>query len=315
MARRLPRRACRWCDPGDRSRPDHHPPPRTSRTLLATPAVSDHTASVAKPMYIQFPGYDPIPILFEDRTVIAIDKPAGWMLIPYTWRRTNRNLQAAIDSSIASGAFWAKSRNVKQLQHLHRLDAETTGILLFAKSPGAHRVIGGLFGQREMEKVYLAVVEGEPPSLSWRCTKSIGPVAGQPGRMQIDSKGGKPAETGFRVLARQAGRALIECRPVTGRTHQIRIHLLDARLQIVGDPLYQRDRSRGVSPLFPMALRAVKLGFSNPFTSRKVLIQADQEAFLEAFGFQNPGSNGIPAVPRADSAGAPDRTRSRPSRR
>ena len=63
-------------------------------------------------MHIQFPGLDPIPILFEDRTVLAIDKPAGWMLIPFTWQRTNRNLQAAIESSIAAGNFWARSRNL-----------------------------------------------------------------------------------------------------------------------------------------------------------------------------------------------------------
>lgn len=236
-------------------------------------------------MHIQFPGYDPIPILFEDRSVIAIDKPAGWMLIPYTWQRTNRNLQAAIDSSIGGGAYWAKSRNLKQLQHLHRLDAETTGILLFARSQGAHRAIAGLFEQREMEKVYLAIVEGEPKQAAWKCAKALGPVPGRFGRMQIDPQGGKPAETGFRVLATRNGRSLIECRPVTGRTHQIRVHLLDAGLPIVGDPLYNHPASKSHSKVFPMGLRAVKLGFSNPFTGRKVFIKASTDAFLEAFGF------------------------------
>lgn len=261
-------------------------------------------------MHIQFPGLDPIPILFEDRTVLAIDKPAGWMLIPFTWQRTNRNLQAAIESSIAAGNFWARSRNLKFLRHMHRLDAETTGILLFAKSQGALNKLGELFEQRQMEKVYLAVVTGEPKQAVWNCSKPIGPVPGEFGRMRIDPKEGKPAETGFKVLASRDGLTLIECRPITGRTHQIRVHLQDAGLAIVGDPMYGGSRAAtGVSPRgesdrpearpggslrrpaskdvrYPMGLRAVKLGFLNPFTNRQVFVRAPREEFLEAFGFE-----------------------------
>lgn len=241
-----------------------------------------------KPMHIQFPGLDPIPILFEDRTVLAIDKPAGWMLIPFTWQRTNRNLQAAIDSSIAGGHFWAKSRNLKYLRHVHRLDAETTGILLFAKSPGALDVIGDLFEERQMEKVYLAVIAGESRQTVWACSKAIGPVPKQFGRMRIDPKEGKPAETSFKVLSSANGRTLIECRPVTGRTHQIRVHLLDAGLSIVGDPMYGKTELKSANGHFPMALRAVKLGFTNPFTKKRVFIKAPREEFLAAFGFETP---------------------------
>jgi len=240
---------------------------------------------VAKPMHIKFQGLDPIPILFEDRSLIAIDKPTGWMLIPFTWQRTNRNLQAAIDSSIAAGHFWAKSRNVKFLRHLHRLDAETTGILLFGKSHGGVKVLSGLFEKREIEKVYLAVVEGEPPAAEWQCEKAIGPVPKQYGRMQIDLKNGKPAETAFKLLETRAGRSLIECRPVTGRTHQLRVHLLEAGLPIVGDPLYSKSRREEGSAEFPMALRAIKIRFQNPFTKKTVYVKAPAEEFLRAFGF------------------------------
>src|SRR3954447_2450309 len=86
-----------------------------------------------------------IPILYEDRAVLAIDKPVGWMLVPYTWDRTGRNLQLAISSSILGREFWARSRNLKFLQYVHRLDADTTGVLLFGKSPGAVRTFGDLF--------------------------------------------------------------------------------------------------------------------------------------------------------------------------
>ncbi len=244
-----------------------------------------HTSHVAKPMHMQFPGLDPIPILFEDRSVLAIDKPTGWMLIPYTWQRTNRNLQAAIDSSIAANYFWAKSRNLKFLQHVHRLDAETTGILLFAKSRGAVNGISDLFGQRKMEKVYIAVVNGKPKESEWTCQKPIGPVPKQYGRMHVDLKEGKDAETSFKLLESRGGRSLIECRPVTGRTHQIRIHLLDAKLKIVGDPLYGDPKLTSDSREFPMGLRAVKLAFKNPFSKKDVFVRAPREDFLKAFGF------------------------------
>src|SRR5512136_455169 len=115
-----------------------------------------------KPSHIELPTGERFPILYEDRSVLAIDKPPGWMLVPFSWQRTGRNLQAALTSSIAAKDFWARSRNLKYLRFVHRLDADTTGILLVAKSPGAVNTFGTLFESRRMEKVYLAVVHGKP---------------------------------------------------------------------------------------------------------------------------------------------------------
>ncbi|MGA9038954.1 MAG: pseudouridine synthase, partial [Terriglobales bacterium] len=103
---------------------------------------------MAKPNFIELPGCDPIPILFEDRSVLAIDKPRGWMLVPHSWQNTLRNLQTAISSSIAGGDFWARSRGLKFLRYVHRLDAETSGVLLFAKSLGGVESISDLFEDR-----------------------------------------------------------------------------------------------------------------------------------------------------------------------
>src|SRR5215813_8747753 len=119
---------------------------------------------MAKTDQIELPTGERLPILYEDRSVLAIDKPRGWMLVPFSWQRTNRNLQAALTSSIAAGDFWARVRGLRFLRHIHRLDAETTGILLLAKSKGALATYGELFESRKMEKVYLAVVEGVPPA-------------------------------------------------------------------------------------------------------------------------------------------------------
>ena len=108
--------------------------------------------------------------------MLAIDKPRGWMLVPHTWQKTSFNLQAAITSSIAAGDFWARSRGLKFLRHVHRLDAETSGVLLFAKSLGGVDPISDLFESRRMEKTYLAVTDGAPRQTEWTCRLSWGPI-------------------------------------------------------------------------------------------------------------------------------------------
>ncbi|HXG48253.1 MAG TPA: RluA family pseudouridine synthase [Methylomirabilota bacterium] len=226
-----------------------------------------------------------LPILYEDRSLLAVDKPAGWMLIPFSWQKTPWNLQAALTSSIASGAFWARARGIRFLRAIHRLDAETTGILLCGKSPGSVESYSELFESRRIEKIYLAVVEGVPKPREWVVRDPIGPVPGQPGRMRVDPRHGKPAETRFRLLQASGGRALIEARPVTGRTHQIRVHLARAGLPIAGDAVYGRSGKPGSSANYPMALRAVAVRFRDPFTRQPIRIEAPSDEFLRAWGW------------------------------
>jgi RluA family pseudouridine synthase len=136
------------------------------------------------------------------------------------------------------------------LRYVHRLDAETTGVLLFGKTPGAVRSYGELFESRDMEKRYLAIIEGAPPRSEWACRESIGEQSSSPKRMRIDPRHGKPAETHFKVLAQNAGRFLIEARPITGRTHQIRVHLAHTAAPVLGDALYgkaKRDEPAGTA--------------------------------------------------------------------
>ena len=237
---------------------------------------------VPKPNCIELPTGERIPILYEDRSVLAIDKPRGWMLVPFSWQKTDRNLQAALTSSIAAKDFWARSRNLKFLRYVHRLDADTTGVLLLAKSMGAVETFGRLFESRSMEKSYLAVVRGTPRTREWRCCLKLAPDPRRRGRMRVDARHGKEAETGFYVVQTRANTALIEARPITGRTHQIRVHLAESGLPIMGDELYGRSKDLDGQPF---ALRAVSLCYVDPFTKRKVAIEAPSNEFLREYGF------------------------------
>lgn len=234
-------------------------------------------------------------ILHEDRAVLAIDKPAGWMLVPVSWQNTGRNLQAALLSCLASGAYWVRSRNLKFLRYVHRLDAETTGVLLLAKSRGALDALGGLFESRLMKKSYLAVVQGRPARDAWVCTLPLAPDPRKHGRVIVSRRDGKPAETRFRVVeqktdAQRGAWSLIEARPVTGRTHQIRVHLAADGLPVLGDVLYGPPQSGLMPDDFPLALRAVSLAYTDPFTRRAVRIDALRTLFLRAFGFELPAA-------------------------
>ncbi len=237
-------------------------------------------------------GYGvPIPILYEDRSVMAVDKPRGWMLAPDSWRDTDRNLHLALVSSISEGAYWARSRNLKYLRYIHRLDAETSGVLLLAKSPGALETLSALFEKRAITKIYLAVVRGEARQAEWTCEVALTPPEARGARVTVDEREGKPAETSFRVLAvsnslKEGPLTLIEARPATGRTHQIRVHLAHAGLPVMGDAIYGPKPPGAVGAAGrPLGLRATRLSYPDPFDRRQVKIGASFKEFLKEFGF------------------------------
>ena len=244
---------------------------------------------MAKTDYLELGNGERLQILYEDRAVLAIDKPAGWMLVPFSWQQTARNLQAAITSALATKPFWAKSRNLKYLRYVHRLDADTTGILLLAKTPGALNTFADAFESRRMHKVYLAVVRGVPQEKEWTCQAKIAPDPAQIGRMRIDERNGKVAETHFRFLQKQTRSggeelSLIEAEPITGRTHQIRIHLLQNETPVWGDVLYGPE-AKGPPKRPELGLRAIQLSYFNPFDGRPVEIRAPFRDFARRYGF------------------------------
>jgi 23S rRNA-/tRNA-specific pseudouridylate synthase len=133
-----------------------------------------------------------------------------------------------------------------------------------------------------MEKIYLAVVEGVPREQEWICELPLGSDPKQFGRMRVDRTAeGKEAETHFRVLLSSERFTLIEASPLTGRTHQIRVHLAESGNPIMCDEIYGR-----VEKGFRLGLRAVRLAYQDTFTRRPVTILAPVESFLQEFGFK-----------------------------
>ena len=248
---------------------------------------------MAKLPYIDLSNGLRIPILHEDRNVIAIDKPQGWMLAPISWQNTGRNLYAALSSSVNAGDFWAQSRNLCFIRFVHRLDADTSGVLLLVKTPGAVPAYTEMFEERGVEKVYLAVVHGVPEVNEWRCELCIAPVPDRPGFMEVNNSLGKDAETLFRVIDKRKDRALVMCWPKTGRTHQIRVHLAAVGHPILGDELYGPVPTTEAEKVnFKLALRAIRLSFRDPFQAETVNIDADHLAFVQMHGF-DPSVEGL----------------------
>lgn len=237
-------------------------------------------SGVAKPASFELPDGTIVDILYEDRGVLAIDKPAGWMLGPDDGEHADRGLHRALVDAIETGEWWARSRNLKFLRFVHRLDAPTTGVLLFSKSQGAMPALSRVFAERTVQKAYLAVTDGIPRLGEWVCREPLGPDPTEHGKHRVDhGPTGKPAETAFRVLGSREGRALVLARPVSGRTHQIRLHLAHAGCPVAGDILYGRRDFHG------LALRSFRLEYPDPFLKRTTTIIAPTEAFCRRYGY------------------------------
>ena len=225
-----------------------------------------------------------IPILYENRSIMIIDKPAGWILAPSHWKNTSRNLQREIEISIFARDFWARCRNLKYLRFIHRLDADTSGLLILAKNPGAIQAYNKLFLNGLIEKTYAAVVHGVPKWKKTICSLPIAPRKDS-NLVSINHSAGKPAETIFFCLKVKNGKSLIQAFPKTGRTHQIRVHLSALNLPVVGDALYGKENNKKTTNS-SLALRSVRLRFQDPFEKKQIDVQAPLNEFLSEYGFE-----------------------------
>jgi 23S rRNA pseudouridine1911/1915/1917 synthase len=230
-------------------------------------------------------------VLHEDDAVIVVDKPSGLAM--------HGNLDAHRPSL---GGLVEKHVGRAVFVH-HRLDAGTSGVVLFAKAPEANAELGRSFATREVEKTYVAVVVRPPVDWPERMTADSNILVADNGSVRVDSAG-KPAQTRLRVLERLDGRLLVEAKPVTGRKHQIRVHLAALGAPIVGDTRY------GGPPADRLMLHAERIELDHPVTRARLDVSSPRpEGFgvraalrrarrshLSAGG-QRQGTQGVPSRP------------------
>ena len=229
----------------------------------------------------------PLAVVFRDRTMLVIDKPAGLVVHPGAGnaRHTLQNALLALDPKLAL---------VPRAGLVHRLDKDTSGLLLVARTPEAHSALTAAMAARQITREYLAVCTGVLTG-GGTIDEPIGRHRTQRTRMAVRSDG-RPAVTHYRIERRFRAHTLVRVTLETGRTHQIRVHLAHIGFPVVGDPAYggRRRIPKGSSPAlaaelraFPrQALHAARLSLSHPLTHRehewRSPLPADMQRLLAA---------------------------------
>lgn len=219
---------------------------------------------------------DTISILFKDESILAVNKPSGLLSAPD--RYDPEALVVSRELEMEHGRLWP----------VHRLDLDTSGVLLFARDEETHRVLSMGFEAREVRKVYHAVVNGRPTWANTVCDLSLSPDGDRMHRTIIDGAG-KPSVTEFHVIGAHAKMAIVEARPQTGRTHQIRVHLTALGYPVACDPLYgdgkpvllskikrrwKGDEKRERPLISRTALHAFSIELAHPVTGASMRIEA-----------------------------------------
>jgi 23S rRNA pseudouridine1911/1915/1917 synthase len=206
----------------------------------------------------------PISILYEDQWLMVVDKPAGMPVHPSRGHASGTMVNALIGHGAAGGEEFRPGV-------VHRLDKDTTGLLVVAKSVDVHRKLTQMMRRREVDRRYLALVHG---SFAVDSGTIEAPIGRDPARRQTMAVGGaaaRDAVTHFTVLERLGDYTLVEARLETGRTHQIRVHFLAIGHPVVGDPVYARRDPLGVGRQF---LHSHRLAFVHPITEAEVTVQS-----------------------------------------
>jgi len=210
-------------------------------------------------------------IIWQDEALLVVDKPAGLPTLPDGWDTAAPYLKGLLEEQV--GRVWT----------VHRLDRQTSGVIILARSAQAHRELNRQFEQRLVQKIYHALVS-HPPAWDQRSVDlPLRANAGHKHRTVVDPQKGKSALTRMRLLERWENGGLVEAVPATGRTHQIRVHLAAIGHPILGDALYgefgdaQKDLIPGnVGPaIHRTALHARSIHFIHPTSGERVQFQAD----------------------------------------
>jgi len=211
------------------------------------------------------------PIVFEDEHLLVVDKPAGLVVHPGAGHAGD-TLVDALRGRVAGG-------DPGRPGVVHRLDRDTSGLLVLARSEEAHERLSALVRARGFERTYLALVHGRPRSRTGRIDAPIGRDRGDPTRVSLDTDAPREAVTHFEVAELLPAHALLRVRLETGRMHQIRVHLAAIGLPVAGDAVYGLPEPA----LGRQFLHAAELAFAHPFTGREVRARSALPPELEAF--------------------------------
>ena len=245
----------------------------------------------------------PLDILFEDEHLILVNKPAGMAVhpAPGSWQGTLVNALLHHCRGQLPGIGGVERPGI-----VHRIDKDTTGVLVVAKTEPAHKGLSELFAAHDIDRTYLALTRGRPRPSSGTVTTDIARSPRDRKKMAVVPDGdGRHATTHYRTLESYGeiskiealpAAALIECKHETGRTHQIRVHMAHMGCSLIGDPVYGRhrgikafgrgdafDKATGLArKLTRQALHAASLGFEHPVTKQPVFVETDLPEDLAA---------------------------------
>ncbi len=215
----------------------------------------------------------PVNIVHEDADLIVVDKPAGLVVHPAAG-----NLDGTLVNALLHHCRGELSGigGVARPGIVHRIDKDTSGLLVVAKSDRAHEGLAQQFKAHSIDRLYAAIVYGLPQPSAGTVDTWIGRSDADRKKMAVHREGrGKHAVTHYRTMERLAGAALVECKLETGRTHQVRVHMAHLGHPLIGDPVYSRDR-KGFKTILEtlrfkrQALHAKRLGFIHPLTGQKL---------------------------------------------
>ena len=255
----------------------------TGRQLRANSEVRGGAVTLTVPP-LEIPYHlepDPsivVPVVYEDDDVLVVDKPSGLVVHPAPghWRGT------LVNALLARGDRYGGIAGVARPGIVHRLDRDTSGLLIVAKNDAAQASIMAQLKARRIRKTYLALVQGSVSASAGRIEAPIGRDPKDRKRMAVVSDG-RPAVTGYRVRERFRDWTLLELDLVTGRTHQIRVHLMALGHPVAGDPVYGTGTSRrGPDGLERLFLHAWRLELVSPAASKLVRVEAPLPPALES---------------------------------
>jgi 23S rRNA pseudouridine1911/1915/1917 synthase len=213
-----------------------------------------------------------VPIVYEDEHLLVLEKPAGLVVHPGAGESKGTLVPQLLTLGAAGGLDPARPGIV------HRLDRDTSGLLVVARSEETHRALQEAIGRRDLERRYLALVRGRPRSAAGRIDAPIGRDRRDPTRRSLDTDEPREAVTHFEVRETMREHALLDVRLETGRTHQIRVHLAAIDLPVAGDPQYGVRGDLGLGRQF---LHAYRLRFRHPLTGEEIDVRSELPADLD----------------------------------